>query len=322
MYGEMMNHYGLIKDFSKADYFETEAYTKTLQSIKIAIRSGGMIALTGVVGAGKTTALRKIQQEIRDENKILVSKSLTTDKKRVNINTLYTALFSDLETEKGFKIPTQPERRERKLQELIKKLKKPIVMFVDEAHELHWKTLIGIKHLIETVEDGHGILAVAMVGHPKLSNELKKPAFEEIGARTKVFNLDFINIHRHQYIEWVLNNCSASKVKPYDIFTKEAIGLFSDRLVTPLQITHYLSSALEKGFQIGEKPIGAEVAKEILSPDINSIEPKLARNGYHITALCELLNARRSEVVAYLRGQLAAGKAEEFNKEILKIGII
>lgn len=321
MYGEMMNYYGLKKDLNKADYFETDAYQKTILSLKLALKSGGIIALTGMVGTGKTTALRQIQQAIREENKIMVSKALSTDKKRVNVNTLYTALFSDLVTEKDFKIPTQPEKRERKLQELIKKLNKPVAMLIDEAHELHWRTLVSLKHLIETVEDNGGILAVLIVGHPTLANELKKPALEEIGARTKLFSLDGLGVHRRQYIEWILDNCSKDKIQPHDIFTKEAITLFAEQLITPLQITHYLSQALEKGFQIGAKPIDAELAQAVLSPDLNAIEPKLARQGYNLPVLCEFLNARRNEVQAYFKGQLATGRAEEFNKEILKLGI-
>jgi len=322
MYGEMMSYYGLIKDLNKADYFETDGYKKTLNNIKMAIKSGGIIALTGLIGSGKTTALRRTQKAIREENKIAISKSLSTDKRRVTINTLYTALFADLATEKDFKIPTQPEKRERKLQELIKKVHKPVAMFIDEAHELNWRTLIGLKHLIETVEDANGTLAIIIAGHPMLGNELRKPTLEEVGARTKLFTLDGLGAHKRQYIEWVLDNCSKDKIKAHDIFTLEAIDLFSEHLITPLQMTHYLSQALEKGLQAGEKPIGTDIAKTVLAPDLNSIEPKLARHGYNISVLCELLNARPSEVKSYLRDQLASGRAEEFNKEIHKIGVL
>ena len=46
--------------------------------------------------------------------------------------TLMLALFYDLVTEKDFKIPTQPEKREGKLIEVIAKRKKPVALFVDE----------------------------------------------------------------------------------------------------------------------------------------------------------------------------------------------
>lgn len=319
---ESMKYYGLAKELDQADYFETENYQTMLTNIKHTIKSGGIIALTGIVGVGKTVTLRRIQQAIREENKIIISKSLATDKRRVTINTLYTALFADLSTKKDGNLPTQAEKRERKLQALIKELNKPIALFIDEAHDLHPRTLVGLKHLIETVQDVNGILAIIIVGHPKLANDLRNPTLEEIGARAKLFELGALGTNSPHFIEWLLSNCRKDKVKPTDIFTKEAIGLLAERLITPLQITYYLTCAMEKGFQIGEKPISVETVKSVLAPDLNALEPNLARQGYNITALCAYLNAKRHEVKAYLRGQLSPSRFEELNKDIQKLGII
>ena len=52
------------------------------------------------------------------------------------------------------------------------------------------------------------------------------------------------------------------------------------------------------------------------------LEAKLARYGYNVPALCEVFNARPSEVKAYLLGQLNSNKLPEFNKEIYKLGVI
>lgn len=52
------------------------------------------------------------------------------------------------------KIPSSGEKRERQLRELFRKDKKPVALFVDEAHDLHKSTLTGLKRLMEVVEDG------------------------------------------------------------------------------------------------------------------------------------------------------------------------
>ncbi len=96
----------------------------------------------------------------------------------------------------------------------------------------------------------------------------------------------------------------------------------AERLITPLQITHYLTQALEKGYDSGSIPIDYEIIEMVLSPELYTIEPKLARHGYSIPVFCERLNARRSDVRSYLRGQLSPGKTDEFNKEIHKLGIL
>jgi type II secretory pathway predicted ATPase ExeA len=319
---ESMKYYGISKEFSKADYFETENYQNMFNNIKLAIKNGGLIALTGIVGIGKTTTLRRLQQDLREDNKILVSKSLATDKRHVNINTLYTALFVDLATKKDDKMPTQAEKRERKLQSLIKERNKPIALFIDEAHDLHPRTLISLKHLVETVEDANGTLAVIAVGHPKLANDLRNPALEEIGARAKLFELGALGINSPKFIEWLINSCKNEKTKLEEILTKEAIELLAERLVTPLQINYYLTRVLEKGCQVGEKPISAVTAESVLSPNLDSLEPNLARNGYNLPILCEYLNVKRHEVKAYLRGQLTPSRFDEINKEIHKLGIL
>ncbi|MBV8452835.1 MAG: hypothetical protein JOZ29_11250 [Deltaproteobacteria bacterium] len=41
--------------------------------------------------------------------------------------------------------------------ELIRKRHKPIALFIDEAHDLHAKTLIGLKPLIEVVRNGYNV---------------------------------------------------------------------------------------------------------------------------------------------------------------------
>ena len=123
--------------------------------------------------------LRRIQEALSQDKEILASKSLSLEKSQISLATLIMALFYDLATEKDFKIPTQPERRERALRDLIKKRQRPIALFIDDAHDLHSKTLIGLKRLIEVVRDSGGMLSVVLAGHPKLKNDLRRSSMEE-----------------------------------------------------------------------------------------------------------------------------------------------
>lgn len=206
---------------------------------------------------------------------------------------------------------------------MVKELNKPIALFIDEAHDLHPRTLISLKHLIETVKDVHGVLAIIM-GHPKLANDLRNPALEEIGARAKLFEFGTLGAQSPRFIEWLLENCSKNQDKKKSdlILTADAMALLSERLITPLQITYYLTRVLEKGYQVGEKLISVETVTSILSPDLNALEPNLARQCYNLSVLCDCLNAKRHEVKAYFRGQLTPHRLEELNKEIHKLGVL
>ena len=174
MLSDVRNYYGLARDFGQAGYFETEHSEQIVSELKLEIKAGKLVALSGIVGCGKTTMLRRIQEALSQDKEILASKSLSLEKSQISLATLIMALFYDLATEKDFKIPTQPERRERALRDLIKKRQKPIALNIDDAHDLHSKTLIGLKRLIEVVRDSGGMLSVVLAGHPKLKNDLRR----------------------------------------------------------------------------------------------------------------------------------------------------
>jgi type II secretory pathway predicted ATPase ExeA len=280
MSSEVRNYYGLARDFGQGGYFETEHSEQIVRELKLEIKTGKLLALSGIVGCGKTTILRRIQEALSQDKEILVSKSLSLEKSQISLATLIMALFYDLATEKDFKIPTQPERRERALRDLIKKRQRPIALFIDDAHDLHSKTLIGLKRLIEVVRGSDSTLSVVLAGHPKLRNDLRRPSMESV-------------------------------------ITDEAFGMLSEKLSTPLQFEYYLTRALEEAYTIGQKPVGTDMIESVLAKDINGLEPRLTRQGYNVKVLAELLNAKPREIKSFLSGHLAPGRTQELLSELL-----
>lgn len=321
MLSDVMNYFGLKRSFNQAGYFETPEISQLFKELKSVITQGQLIALSGMVGCGKTTALQRLISELATEKDIIISRSLALDKERVSLGTFMMALFYDLSTEKTLKFPTQAEQRERKLLALIQKCRKPVVLFVDEAHDLHHKTLVGLKRLIELVRYGNGTLSVVLAGHPKLKNDLRRPTLEEMGARTNVFTLEGIRGHQQDYIIWLLNECTMENFEINELITKEAIALLTERLTTPLQIKYYLELAMEEAYRIGQKPIEKDIVETVLAAEINDLEPRLVRSGYNTKALANLLNIKTSEVRSFLQGQLTAGRAQDLKEQMLKIGI-
>jgi type II secretory pathway predicted ATPase ExeA len=103
-----------------------------------------------------------------------------------------------------------------------------------KAHEtlyhFHKHTLTGLKRLMEVVEDGEGRLSVVLAGHPKPRNDLRRPTMEEIDYRTDVFTLDGIAGSQREYIEWLINACTGSKVELESILTLEIKALLNGQL--------------------------------------------------------------------------------------------
>jgi type II secretory pathway predicted ATPase ExeA len=318
---EVMEHYGLALPFDEAGFFETEHHQKVIKQMKVAIQAGRLVALSGVVGAGKTVLAHRLQEELAREGKVLVARSLSVDKERVTLQTLMMALLFDLSPEEEPWIPSQGERRERELRNLIRKGRKPAALFVDEAHDLHPKTLRGLKRLSEVVKDAGARLAVVLIGHPRLQNDLRRPTMEEIGHRTTIVSFKGIAGQQRPYIDWLLARCLAKGPGASGVITEEAIELLARRLGTPLQIEQYLTRALEEGWRVGEKPVTAQLIEALLSPQLDELEPRLRRHGYDIPDLAELINARQGEIRSLLRGELEPARSREITAKLMAAGL-
>jgi type II secretory pathway predicted ATPase ExeA len=320
MLSGVMDHFGLSKSFHQAEGFETEHHRQVLKDLKIAIYEGGIIALTGIVGSGKTVLLARLQDQLRAEGQLEVSDSLTFTVQRVNLDTLKLALYYDLATEKDGDLTSKTEKSERALIRVMRRCQKPIVLFVDDGHDLHAQTLRGLKQMIEKTGRRGVRLTIVLAGHPRLKNDLRRPSQEETGARATVFDFEGIQGHQRRFITWLLEQC-APEVNPSNILAPDALELLADRLMTPLQILHYLPRILEQAYRFGEKPVTTAIVNTTLAPDIHALEPTLTRHGYNVKALSELLHIRQPEVRSFLYGQLPPGRTEELHNQLLAAGI-
>ena len=179
MLTEVMRHYGLTRPPVEVGFFETEHHAQVARDVRVAIQGGRLIALTAVIGSGKTVLARRLRDEIERESRIIVSRALTVEKAKITAPLLIAALFYDLSTEKTVSISSQSERRERDLQELFRKAKKPVALFVDDAHDLHPKTLTALKRLVELVGRGR---RPALRGSHRPPEAQERPSSSEDGG--------------------------------------------------------------------------------------------------------------------------------------------
>jgi type II secretory pathway predicted ATPase ExeA len=320
MLSGVMEHFGLSKSLQMVAYYDSEYHQHVFKDLQAAIHDGGIVAVTGVVGSGKTVLLARMQQHLREEGQIEVCESLVFDVQRVTLHTLTLALYYDLATEKDGDITGKPEKSERALMKVMQRCQKPICLFIDDAHDVHGQTLRGLKQLIEKTGRRGSRLTVVLAGHPRLKNDLRRPSQEETGARTTVFEFEGIQGQQRRYITWLLEQC-APAVDPLEILPADALDLLATRLSTPLQIEHYLTRILEQAYRLGEKPVTPAIVAKTLAPDMHDLEPTLTRYGYNVKALSELLGIRQPEVRAFLRGQLPPGRTTELHQLLLAAGL-
>jgi type II secretory pathway predicted ATPase ExeA len=318
---DIMGYYGLAKNVRYAGFFETEQHKQLFSQVRDVIGQGSLIVVSGMIGTGKTISLNKLKDNLSRDGKVIVSQSRCVEKQKVQISTLIAAIFYDLKNEKFF-IP-HGELRERKLRELIRIERKPVVLFVDEAHDLPQSTLKGLKHLIETVNDriSPASLSVLLAGHPKLQNDLNRSRIEEIGYRTTRASLDGAIDSRRQFIEWVVEQCVRDDVKVSDVFEPEAIDLLSEKLVTPLQVVEHMTRSLEAGHAANEKPVTAAIVSTVLSGIIEDLEATITRLGYDHKSLASLLNISQTEAKQFISGRLDGTRAADLHEQLLVVGL-
>ncbi|MBE7213305.1 MAG: AAA family ATPase, partial [Gluconacetobacter diazotrophicus] len=233
MLTEVMRYYRLVRPPVEVGFFDTEHHAQVSRDIRAAILGGRLVAVTAVIGSGKTVLSRRLRAELEREGRVIVSRSLAIEKNKITVPLLISALFYDLAPDRTVTISSQSERRERDLQELFRRARKPVALFVDDAHDLHPRTLVALKRLTEVVTEGGGQLSVVLVGHPRLRNDLRRPQMEEIGDRASVFEFGGLRDRQRDYIDWVLRSCLEEGVEPEEVIGEAAATLLAARLKTP-----------------------------------------------------------------------------------------
>jgi len=65
----------------------------------------------------------------------------------------------------------------------------------------------------------------------------------------------------------------------------------------------------------------AEIVEQVLSRAIDDLEPTLTRNGYDATALVTHLNARPSDIRAFLAGTLDPEYSRQLTEQLRQAGV-
>jgi type II secretory pathway predicted ATPase ExeA len=98
-----------------------------MKDVRGAINEGRLIAICGVIGSGKTVMLRRLQQAMEEEKKdhrLQVAGHREAQHQTGHLHRR--ALLRPLLRESRCAFPTQGEKRERDLRELVRKNKRPV----------------------------------------------------------------------------------------------------------------------------------------------------------------------------------------------------
>ncbi len=320
---DALEEYSLIKPLSEAGFYATDKIKRLHEKIKnLALSYGSLIAVSGTVGSGKTTFINELMHDLKKEGKCIVSYSYSSDREGVNVKTLLTALLIDV-NKSDKPSPTGYETRDRHLVKLMEDNNKPVVLFIDEAQDLHGNTLSALKKLSEMAKLSRQTLTIILAGQPKLKNTIRSAKMEEIGSRAYVIDLDEQIIgKKDKYLQWAITQCIAKDKKWGDVITQEALTHLTEHLITPLQIISHFNRALEIGFSAGVKPINKEVIDQVLKPIGSILESRYARSGYRIGTLAKILHTSEREINQWFLGKLPELRVAEIQEVLAHANVI
>jgi type II secretory pathway predicted ATPase ExeA len=178
----------------------------------------GFVVITGDIGCGKTTLIKKLLSELDDE-KILVAKIFQTQLDEVELLQAVLVEFG-LNPFNAKKVELI-DMLNTFLIDSYKNLRQ-IVLVVDDAHNLTKKALEEVRMLSGLETQKEKILHVILVGQPQLNEMLDAPEMEQLLQRVRLrFHLKALT--PDETAEYVAHRLKVAGATREDLFTPETM---------------------------------------------------------------------------------------------------
>lgn len=241
-------------------------------SMQSAARTGGLLAIVGESGAGKTILRRKFIADAADrgeELRIIQTKSF--DKSKMHAAAICEAIVQDLTP--GQTMKNSLEARARQVEDELRKVFASgtrACMLIEEAHDLPIPTLKYLKRFWEIEAGWKRPLSIVLVGQPELLRKLDEtqhPELREFIRRCEVAQLTPIDDRIDEYLKFKLERVG---VNPKDVYGPDVAQAIRDRLTIntqdglrslcyPLVINNLMARAMNDAVSAGERLITREV---------------------------------------------------------------
>ncbi len=160
--------------------FLGESHDSALANLVMGIEAGkGFVAITGPVGAGKTTILRALLRRVGRAERVCMLNQPETD-----TADLLRAVLDGFGAPAG-EAPLVELRR--RIRELLTASAEPGILLVDEAHLLQEDALEQIRLLSNLEEEHRKLLQIVLSGQPELKTLLSTPRLRPLAQRIEMF---------------------------------------------------------------------------------------------------------------------------------------
>ncbi|HJY79913.1 MAG TPA: AAA family ATPase [Candidatus Binatia bacterium] len=240
-------------------FYPSPAYQEAYASLLYGIRQRkGFIVLTGEVGTGKTTLLRRLMTNLGDSVHFAFVYNTTW-----TFDEILDAICSD------FELPIGGVRRVEKVQALnmflLKRLEQGEItaVLIDEAHNLSIEALENLR-LLSNLETGREkLLQIVLVGQNELELKLAQFALRQLKDRVAIWcRLD--RLKEREVGPFIFHRLRTVGYDNQDLFTPDAIqriAVYSQG--SPRQINIICDNALLLAYGTYQKRVSSQIVEEV-----------------------------------------------------------
>lgn len=241
-------HYGFTrmpftKDIPPNDLFASNSLQELASRLTFLTRERGLGLLTGEIGSGKSTAVRRFVASL-DPNQHLV---VYLPNPTIGVSGLYRDLLTALTYEPPHSRPKMVSRIRAAFQDLLHNKHRCPVIIIDEAHHLPPDAFEQLRLLFSTEMDSQSLGALLLVGHPQLRSTLHLAIHQSFAQRISTrYHLGPLDLQAT--LAYIQHQFAFAGYKGHDLFTDEAKHhIFSFTKGVPRQINLVCHFALLSG---------------------------------------------------------------------------
>ena len=266
-------------DVTKAeDVFLTDETRFIAEFLYQTAKVGGMVALLGESGSGKTTIRRYAMDRIQSEGqKVKIISPRSIDKARLTTSAICDAIIQDCSAEKPKRTLEAKSRQVEKILTNSSRAGYNHVLMIEEAHDLNIWTLKYLKRFWELEDGFKKLLAIVLIGQTEMKAKLDESQnweAREVIRRIEVLELKPLGTGKEvaDYLDIKFKRLGKERDK---IITDEGCEAIAEKLRKqtrrgvvysvgyPLLINNWTRMAMNQAAELGADFVDADVVNSL-----------------------------------------------------------
>lgn len=266
-------------DVTKAeDVFLTDETRFIAEFLYQTAKVGGMVAMLGESGSGKTTIRRYAMDRIQSEGqKIKIIAPRSIDKARLTTSAICDAIIQDCSAEKPRRTIEAKSRQVERILTNSSRAGYNHVLMIEEAHDLSIPTLKYLKRFWELEDGFKKLLAIVLIGQVEMKAKLDESQnweAREVIRRIEVLELKPLGTGKEiaEYLDIKFKRLGKERAK---IISDEGCEALTEKLrkqtrravvysvAYPLLINNWVRRAMNEAAELGVDVVDADVVNAL-----------------------------------------------------------